>query len=147
MRFFLVPTILFMGMVVGCSDPVDTPNSPPEAVFDSAIADGRVVEVYYTLSDVDGDDIRISIRYCHSGECSQMTAATGGDGTTGLPTVRDESTLHLFRWEATCDIVPSALGDPFTIEIVPHDGENAGSRVVSDTLTLDELGVVGECPG
>ena len=147
MRFLLVPIILFLGTVVGCADPVDTPNSPPTAAFDSAVADGGVVEVYYTLSDGDGDDIRISILLCRTGDCSQMTAATGGDGTTGLPTVRGESTLHLFRWEATCDIVASEFDEPFTIEIVPNDGENAGPRVVSDSLTLDELGVVGECPG
>ena len=146
MRRFWAPTILFVGMLASCSDPIDIANSPPTVAFDEITADGRVVEVYYSLSDPDGDDVRISITYCRAEQCSQMTAAPGGDGTAGLPTTRQESTLHLFRWEATCDIVAGELDEQFTIEIVPSDDEYAGSRVVSESQSLEQLGVVGECP-
>lgn len=146
MRYtFFLAGLLLCG-ALGCSDPIDLGNAAPTVTFESVTADGRVVEVLYTISDEDGDDVRVSVAHCSGGECSQMTAAPGGDGVANLPTYRHEPTLHLFRWQATCDIVATELERTFTIEIVPSDGESSGPRAVSAPLTLNELGVVGECP-
>lgn len=132
-----------IALVASCTDAVDIANRAPEAELDTIEGVGGIVEVYYTLSDLDGDDVDIQIRFCSAGECNIPTAAPGGDGTANLPTLKTEPVLHLFRWDALCDLSSEAAG--ITIRITPADSDDSGQPVVSETFSLTDFELEGEC--
>ncbi len=133
-----------IALLSGCTDAVDIANRAPAAELDAIEGAGSVVDVYYTLTDLDGDDVDIQIRFCSGGTCSIPTAASGGDGTANLPTIKDEPVLHLFRWDALCDLDPDSSG--ITVRITPSDADDSGQAVVSDSFSLADFDIQGECP-
>lgn len=137
-------------LVGACSDEVIIPNHHPSAAIEAVeLSDDGPVDIYFELSDADGDDLSIAVRVCSAGDCFAPTPAPGGDGVRDLPTEPDAPVLHLFRWAAGCDVGAEDLEATRTVEIVPNDGEDAGAPAVSPEFSLSELGMSepGECPG
>ena len=132
--------------LIACSDPVDLPNTAPEAEIIVVEGRDRLVDVYYELNDVDGDDLSITIEYCLGSACSEPTAGRGGDGVRDLPTLRDSAVLHLFVWEAACDVGSGGFDDELVVQITPRDGEDSGDTVSSERFSLSGLGVEDGCP-
>jgi len=124
-----------------CGETIDIANNPPTVVFGDLLAEGGVLNIYYELSDAEGDDVAIEIAVCQQAQCLSPTPAPGGDGTQNLPTIAGEPVLHLFRWAAACDVESAALETERRIRITPSD-EDRGLMVESDPVNLDGLGVV-----
>jgi hypothetical protein len=135
---WILPIVLAL-QATGCSDQIIVPNLPPVATFDSLVANGPDIDVFYGLEDEEGDDVSVSISICAATSCFTPTPAAGGDGLRNLPTRPGEAVLHLFRWSVADDIPEGELGVERTLEITPRD-ERSGAVVRSEPFRLSELG-------
>ena len=128
--------------VIACSDPIEIPNSAPSVTFTSLQASDGVLDLFFEVTDFEGDDVDLTIEICRDASCISPTAAPGGDGIRSLPTLPDEPVLHLFRWAAACDIPLTDFQRERVIRITPSD-DQPGVTATSDPFLLNELGVVG----
>ena len=155
----LRPYVCLLGMIAaatGCVREIDTLDEPAEVTSVGPIAtdDADNVVVSYTLRDFEGDDQTVRVEVCtvDGEECGPAVQAPGGDPTTRVPTVPENTdVLHTFHWNPWCgryvetDLVGSEIDAQYIVSIEVLGTETG--PVTSEPFTLESVGLVsaGDC--
>ncbi len=114
----------------------DQRPSVPSITTPSGTQSGNVT-ISYTLTDAESDMCGILVQYSSDGGTTwnTATAASGGNGTTGL-TSGSNGTSHTFVWASGSDIV-NANNSNVEIRITPSDAGVAGTAGTTGAFTVN----------
>jgi hypothetical protein len=94
------------------------------------------ISVDYTLMDLEGDDVNITVEYSTNGQdFYSATMGVGGDGTILLSSSR-EGTSHVFVWNSTTDLFGVDLERVY-MKITASDMYHTGYADTSNPFSLD----------
>lgn len=105
-------------------------NSPPVVsnVTASQRTDGsKRVDIYYTLTDADGDPCTVSVQVSDDGGATWSIAATAVTGAVGAG-IAPGANKHIV-WSSSVDL-PGAFGSQYRVRVCADDGHGPGGDMV-----------------
>jgi hypothetical protein len=142
--FFILVLCAWTGPACGGSKSKSgTPSNPPAgltAYVTSPVGpQNGIVAVHYSLSDVSGTAVTITVEYSVNGGGTFQPASVGpgGEGTAGLSCSAKPGTSHTFLWNSQVDGVGLAAASPAVqIRITPRN-TIPGTPGVTASFTVD----------